>query len=112
MPTLSFTGFIWFTKLSLAKIMQNTLPKDTVKIFLPFLIFLIFCNNLLWMRTLPYNMASDEGDHYTICRFISREGRPPVFVRDLPSYWMNFFTKFPATKEEIEFYNSLPERQH
>ena len=58
------------------------------------------------MRTIPFNEAPDEMDHYIVCKFIGDKGRLPVFGKDLSSYWMNSFTKLPVTREEVEYYNN------
>src|SRR3989338_3345316 len=59
------------------------------------------------MRTVPFNEAPDEADHYAVAKFIPEKGRLPVFEKDLPPYWMNFLTKQPLKPHEVEYFNSL-----
>ena len=63
------------------------------------------------MRTIPYNEAPDEMDQYAVCEFIGKNGRLPIFGKDMTLYWLNNVTKQPLTEREIAYFKNLPADQ-
>src|SRR4051794_7460529 len=65
------------------------------------LLLISTATGLLWLYSVPFHKAPDEGAHYQVVRFIQDNGRLPVFepselwLIQTPTGWIETYAAFP-----------------